>query len=49
MSYNPPGGWIGHTLATAFGADPKTSLDADLARVKTLLETGRVARDAAQR
>lgn len=32
----------------AFGVDPKSSLDADLARMKTLLETGRAARDAAQ-
>lgn len=48
MSYNPPGGWIGHGVATAFGVDPKRSLDADLVRMKTLLETGRVARDAAQ-
>ena len=49
MSYNPPGGWIGHGVAAAFGADPKTSLDEDLVRLKTLFETGRVARDAAQR
>jgi uncharacterized membrane protein len=48
MSYNPPGGWFGHGLATAFGVDPRTSLDEDLVRMKTLLETGRVAHDAAQ-
>jgi uncharacterized membrane protein/osmotically-inducible protein OsmY len=48
MSYNPPGGWIGHGVAAAFGVDPKTSLDADLVRLKTLLETGRAARNAAQ-
>jgi uncharacterized membrane protein len=48
MSYNPPGGWLGHGVAAAFGVDPKSSLDADLARLKTLLETGRAARDAAQ-
>lgn len=48
MSYNPPGGWLGHEVAAAFGVDPKSSLDADLARMKTLLETGRVPRDAAQ-
>jgi uncharacterized membrane protein len=47
-SYNPPGGWFGHGVAKAFGVDPKSSLDEDLARVKTLLETGRPARDAAQ-
>ena len=48
MSYNPPGGWVGHGVAAAFGVDPKSSLNADLARMKTLLETGRPARDAAQ-
>lgn len=48
MSYNPPGGWFGHGLAAAFGVDPKSSLDEDLARMKTWLETGRPARDAAQ-
>lgn len=48
MSYNPPGGWFGHGIAKAFGVDPKTSLDADLARMKTYLETGRPPHDAAQ-
>jgi uncharacterized membrane protein len=47
MSYNPPGGWWGHGVAAAFGVDPKTSLDADLVRMKTLLENVRRARDAA--
>ena len=49
MSYNPPGGWIGHGIASAFGVDPKSSLDADLARLKTLIETGRPPHDAARR
>lgn len=40
MSYNRPGGWIGHGVASAFGVDPKSSFDADLVRLKTLLETG---------
>jgi uncharacterized membrane protein len=48
MSYNPPGGWFGHGVASAFGVDPKSSLDEDLARMKTFLETGRPARDAAK-
>jgi uncharacterized membrane protein len=48
MSYNPPGGWLGHGMAAAFGVDPKSSLDEDLARMKTFLETGRPAGDAAQ-
>jgi uncharacterized membrane protein len=47
MSYNPPGGWLGHGVAAAFGVDPKSSLDADLVRIKTLLETGQIPRDAA--
>jgi uncharacterized membrane protein len=44
MSYNPPGGWLGHGIAAAFGVDPRSSLDADLVRLKTLLETGRAPR-----
>lgn len=48
MSYNPPGGWFGHGIAVAFGVDPKRSFDADLVRMKTLIETGRAPRDAAQ-
>lgn len=48
MSYNPPGGWFGHGIAKAFGVDPKSSLDADLVRMKTLIETGRPPHDAAQ-
>jgi uncharacterized membrane protein len=49
MSYNPPAGWIGHGVAAAFGVDPKSSMDADLLRMKTLIETGRAPRDAAER
>ena len=48
MSYNPPAGWLGHEVAAAFGVDPKRSMDADLARMKTLIETGRAPHDAAQ-
>lgn len=49
MSYNPPAGWIGHGVAAAFGADPKSSMDAGLVRMKTLIETGHAPHDAAQR
>jgi uncharacterized membrane protein len=49
MAYNPPAGWLGHEVAAAFGVDPKHSMDADLARMKTLIETGRAPHDAAQR
>jgi uncharacterized membrane protein len=48
MTYNPPGGWFGHGIAAAFGVDPKSSMDADLVRMKTLIEIGRAPRDAAQ-
>jgi uncharacterized membrane protein len=49
MSYNPPAGWLGHGVAAAFGVDPKSSMDADLVRMKTLIETGHAPHDAAQR
>lgn len=49
MSYNPPAGWLGHGIAAAFGVDPKHSMDADLVRMQTLIETGRAPHDAAQR
>jgi uncharacterized membrane protein len=49
MSYNPPAGWLGHGIAAAFGADPKSSMDADLARMKMLIETGKAPHDAAAR
>lgn len=48
LSYNPPGGAIGHAVARLFGADPKSEMDADLLRVKTFLESGAAPRDAAQ-
>jgi uncharacterized membrane protein/predicted transcriptional regulator/uncharacterized protein YwbE len=48
LSYNPPGGALGHVMAKAFGADAKSDLNADLMRVKTLIETGHPAHDAAQ-
>lgn len=48
LSYNPPLGALGHAVATIFGANPKTEMDADLNRMKTLLETGNLPRDAAQ-
>jgi uncharacterized membrane protein len=48
MSYNPPAGAVGHAAATVFGADPKTQMDTDLMRMKTLLETGDLPHDTAQ-
>lgn len=49
ISYNPPAGAVGHAVATIFGADPKSEMDSDLVRMKTLLETGSAPRDAAQK
>ncbi|HJS52299.1 MAG TPA: SRPBCC family protein [Pyrinomonadaceae bacterium] len=48
ISYNPPAGAVGHAVAKAFGADPKSEMDADLMRMKAMLETGRTPHDAAQ-
>jgi uncharacterized membrane protein len=47
LSYNPPGGALGHFLARIFGADAKSEMDQDLLRAKTTLETGQPAHDAA--
>ncbi|HEY7392572.1 MAG TPA: SRPBCC family protein [Bryobacteraceae bacterium] len=41
MSYCPPAGLVGHAVAWLFGADPKTEMDEDLVRLKSLLETGK--------
>lgn len=49
LSYLPPAGALGHAVAALFGADPKSEMDADLLRMKTLLETGRPPHDAARR
>jgi uncharacterized membrane protein len=48
MSYTPPAGAVGHTVAALFGTDPKHELAGDLARMKTFIETGIPAHDAAQ-
>ncbi|MBI3951096.1 MAG: SRPBCC family protein [Acidobacteria bacterium] len=49
MSYNPPAGAVGHSLATLFGSDPKSMMDEDLMRMKTMIETGTPPHDAAER
>jgi uncharacterized membrane protein len=49
LSYLPPAGAFGHAVAALFGADPKSEMDADLLRMKTMIETGRAPHDAAQR
>ena len=46
LRYAPMGGVIGHVVAKAFGVDPKSEMDDDLQRLKSLVETGRVPRDS---
>ncbi|HEY3451340.1 MAG TPA: SRPBCC family protein [Myxococcales bacterium] len=41
LTYNPPGGAIGHGFAKMLGADPKKLMDDDLLRLKSLLEHGK--------
>jgi uncharacterized membrane protein len=40
LAYRPPAGALGHFAARLFGADPKSALDEDLVRFKSLLENG---------
>ena len=47
LRYAPVGGVIGQLVAKAFGVDPKSEMDDDLQRLKTLIETGRLPRDSA--
>ncbi|HET6568128.1 MAG TPA: SRPBCC family protein [Rhodothermales bacterium] len=47
LSYNPPAGAIGHAIASLVGSDPKREMDEDLARMKTMIETGQAPHDAA--
>jgi uncharacterized membrane protein len=46
LSYAPPAGALGHGVAWLFGSDPKTEIDADLARMKALLEAQETAHPA---
>jgi uncharacterized membrane protein len=41
MCYNPLAGAAGHALAATLGVDPKTAMDDDLVRLKSLLEYGK--------
>ncbi len=41
LAYHPPLGAVGHAVARVLGADPKTELNDDLVRFKSLLETGK--------
>jgi len=48
LSYEPPAGAWGHAVAGMLGRDPKHVLDADLMRMKSFVETGVAAHDAAR-
>jgi uncharacterized membrane protein len=41
MRYCPPAGVLGHGMARLFGADPKSEMDDDLVRLKSLMEIGK--------
>ena len=41
LSYNPPGGAIGHAIAVLFRCDPKRAMDHDLGELKSLFEQGK--------
>lgn len=41
MSYHPPAGVVGHTVASLLGRDPKHGLDQDLMRMKRFIEGGK--------
>jgi uncharacterized membrane protein len=47
LSYLPPAGVLGHAVAALFAVDPKREMDDDLMRMKSFLETGIPAHDAA--
>lgn len=49
LSYNPPAGALGHSIAWLAGADLKQELDEDLIRMKSFVETGITPHDAAGR
>ena len=45
MSYNPPAGAVGHTVASLLGVDPESAMHEDMVRLKSLLEEGRTTAD----
>lgn len=48
MSYNPPAGVIGHTVASLLGVDPRSAMDEDMVRLKSLLEEGKASAEDGQ-
>jgi uncharacterized membrane protein len=49
LSYKPPMGAIGHAAAELFGADPERQMDADIMRMKNLIEGANPPHHAAER
>lgn len=43
LSYTPPAGVLGHTVAGLFGAHPRRQMNEDLVRLKSLLEIGKTS------
>jgi len=43
LKYDPPAGKLGSLVARLFGESPQRQIEADLARFKSLLETGEIA------
>lgn len=41
LCYSPPAGVLGHMVASLFGNDPKSEMDDDMVRLKSLLENGK--------
>ena len=48
LAYNPPGGLLGHAVAALWGTDPKSAMDDDLVRFKSLLEEGKTTASGEQ-
>jgi uncharacterized membrane protein len=48
LKYDPPGGFIGATIARLFGENPEQQIEEDLRRFKQLMETGETATIAGQ-
>jgi uncharacterized membrane protein len=49
ISYDPPAGRIGATIARLFGREPSQQVDGDLRRLKQVLETGEVVHSVPSR
>jgi uncharacterized membrane protein len=48
LSYVPPGGPLGHAVSRLLGADPGSEMDADLMRLKSVIESTIRVPDASQ-